>query len=85
MTDKTTPLRPGSPCVAVVMPAYNAEQTIAAALRPALAEPEVAELVVDGATDHKLKGRARASRPRARPHPQRISVRCSAAGCGRGR
>jgi len=86
MTDKTTPLRPGSPCVAVVMPAYNAEQTIAAALRSALAEPEVAHLVVvDGAADHKLKGRARALRPRARPHPQRISVRCSAAGCGRGR
>jgi len=55
MTDTTTPLRPGSPCVAVVMPPYNADQTIAAALRPALAEPEVAELVVvDGATDHKL-------------------------------
>jgi len=53
MTDKTTPLRPGSPCVAVVMPAYNAEQTIAAALRSALAEPEVAELVVvdDGSSD----------------------------------
>ena len=43
----------GSPCVAVVMAAYNARTTVAAALASALDQPEVAEVVLvdDGSSD----------------------------------
>jgi succinoglycan biosynthesis protein ExoU len=43
----------GSPCVAVIIAAFNAERTVGAAVRSALSEPETAEVVVvdDGSQD----------------------------------
>ena len=46
-----------SPCVAIIIAAYNAEATIARAIHSALAEAEVAEVIVvdDASTDSTVK------------------------------
>ncbi|WP_108660518.1 glycosyltransferase family 2 protein [Acuticoccus kandeliae] len=52
----------GENTVAVIVPAYNAEGTVADAIRSALAEPEVGEVVVvDDASKDATAGRARAA------------------------
>lgn len=53
MAMRSAPIRPGSPCVAVIVPAYNAKATISRTISSALDQAEVAELVVvdDGSVD----------------------------------